>query len=116
MIRRCEPSKCGLARHSPARRRRSQAQRGTGKSPVCGLWIIPDRQCAWEGDNQLDSIVTDRSGSAYNMNMSLLSWVSKVLKTLNRVRGLLVVALGCLLSANGFGQLVYLTDTRSVSG
>ncbi len=31
-------------------------------------------------------------------------------------RGLLLTALGCFLSANGFGQLIYLTDARSVSG
>jgi hypothetical protein len=46
--------------------------------------------------------------------MSFLKGVSRNHKRIKR--GLFVMALGCFLSANGFGQLVYLTDTRSISG
>src|SRR5579862_8983577 len=37
-------------------------------------------------------------------------------KILNRAQAVVVVGLGCLVPANGFAQLIYLTDTRSVSG
>lgn len=39
-----------------------------------------------------------------------------LLNNRSRFRGLLVVALSCFVSAKGFAQLIYLTDTRSVSG
>lgn len=49
------------------------------------------------------------------MNMSLLKGICKN-RSLNRVQSLLVMVFGCFLSVNGFAQLIYLTDTRNVSG
>jgi hypothetical protein len=59
-----------------------------------------------------DAIAIGLSGIAKKRSMSLLTGVSRN----SKVSKLLVLALGCFLSVNGFAQLIYLTDTRSVSG
>jgi hypothetical protein len=50
------------------------------------------------------------------MGMSMLKGIWRNLRNTGRVQGLLVMALGCFVSVDGFGQLIYLTDARSVSG
>lgn len=48
--------------------------------------------------------------------MKLLEESFERLKYLRRVRSLVVMAVSCCVCINGFGQLIYLTDSRSVSG
>jgi hypothetical protein len=48
--------------------------------------------------------------------MNLLEEIFGRLKRHRRVRSLVVMAFYCCVSINGFAQLIYLTDTRSVSG
>lgn len=48
--------------------------------------------------------------------MNLLEKSFERLKSARRFQSLVVVAVSCCVCVNGFGQLIYLTDSRSVSG
>jgi hypothetical protein len=49
-------------------------------------------------------------------NVNFRKRIFKRLRYLRRVQSLFVIALLCCVAVNGFAQLIYLTDTRSVSG